>query len=146
MLTRAIHTEYTCRRGEALGGENRAFDAVNIAVSTASLRGRKGGSPHRAGPADTKEPAMTITASRTARRVLAASLAGGATIAGAGATLALGAGAASAAPTTASLQSATLAQSASLSAVSAQTAVSQYVIIRPPYGCFVCGLGGCPAV
>jgi hypothetical protein len=93
-----------------------------------------------------KEPDMTITASRTARRVLVASLAGGATLAGAGATLALGAGVASAAPTTASLQDATLTKSATLSAVSAQTAVSQYVIIRPPYGCFVCGLGGYPPV
>jgi hypothetical protein len=85
---------------------------------------------------------MTITASRTARRVLAASVAGGATLAGVGATLGLGAGVASAAPTTASLQTSTLAQSSSLSALTAQTAVNQYVITRPPSGCFVCGLGG----
>jgi hypothetical protein len=89
-----------------------------------------------------KEPDMTITASRTARRVLAASVAGGATLAGVGAIIGMGAGVASAAPTTASLQTSTLSPSSSLSAVSAQVAVNQYVLTRPPYGCFVCGLGG----
>jgi hypothetical protein len=85
---------------------------------------------------------MNSTIARTARGVVAVGVAGTATV--------VGMNVASAAPsgpidaTTAT--SASLREATSLSAISPQRIDLGDLLGRPPYGCFVCGLGGFPPI